>query len=95
MDNAGTHFKTPRRNKVTKQYYRRKVEQTDIQRKSTNRRRVLTKIPRLLHLDLTKKLKARASEEHFAITGLKGGTDLARLRRKAENRDKWKKGVNL
>ena len=82
-------------NKAIKQYYRRKVEQTDIPRKSTNRGRVLTTIPRLLHLDLTTRLKARASEEHFAITGLKDGTDLARLRLQEENRDKWKKGVNL
>jgi hypothetical protein len=82
-------------NKAIKQYYQRKVEQTDVPRKSTNRGRVLTTLPRLLQLDLTRKLSARERNENFAITGLKNGTDLAILRRKAENRDNWRDSVKL
>ena len=81
-------------NKAIKQYYRRKVEQTDLPRKSTNRGRVLTTIPRLLQLDL-RKLSKRTSMNHFAINKLSNGTHLAKLKLKAENRDNWKKGVNL
>jgi exonuclease III len=82
-------------NKAIKQYYQRKVEQTDVPRKSTNRGRVLTTLPRLLQLDLTRKLSARERNENFAITGLKNGTDLAILRRKAENRDNWRDSVKI
>ena len=81
-------------NKAIQHYYRRKVEQTDTARKSTRRGRVLTTIPRLLQLDI-KKLAKRTKNEHFAIDEFKTGTDLAILRQKAGNRDKWKKGVNL
>ena len=80
--------------KAIKQYYRRKVEQSDTPRKSTRRGRVLTTIPRLLQLDV-KKLGKRTSKEHFAINELSTGTDLVLLRLKADNRDNWKKGVNL
>ena len=48
-----------------------------------------------LQLDLTRKLSARERNENFAITGLKNGTDLAILRRKAENRDNWRDSVKL
>ena len=81
-------------NMAIKQHYRRKVEQTDIPRKSTRRGRVLTTIPRLLQLDI-KRLAKRASMEHFATNELSTGTHLAILRKKAENRDNWKKGVKL
>ena len=81
-------------NTAIKQYYRRKVEQTDIPRKSTNRGSVLTTIPRLLQLDL-KKLSKCTSMNDFATNELSTGTHLAKLRRKADNRDNRKKGVNL
>ena len=76
-------------NMAIKQHYRRKVEQTDIPRKSTRRGRVLTTIPRLLQLDI-KKLAKRASMDELST-----GTHLAILRKKAENRDNLKKGVKL
>ena len=84
---------TPGNTAIT-QYYRRKVEQIDVPRKSTRRGRVLTTIPRLLHLDI-QKLEKRTRLEHFAINELSTGTHLLTLRRKAENRKNWKKGVKL
>ena len=81
-------------NKAIKQYYRRKVAQSDTPRKSTRRGRVLTTIPRLLQLDI-QKLSMRTRKEHFAIEELSKGRDLALLRWKAENRDHWKIGVDL
>ena len=49
---------------------------------------MLRTIPRLLHLDHLTKLTERARDEHFTLKGLNNGTDLAKLRRKEENRDK-------
>lgn len=79
-------------NRVIRQYFQRKITQADEARKTTNRGRVLTTLPRLLHLDLTVKLKNR-SMNLFAVTGLMTGTDLAKLRRRAENRKLWREGV--
>jgi hypothetical protein len=49
----------------------------------------------LTTLDLTRKLTERERKENFAITGLNDGTDLAILRRKAENRDDWRDSVKI
>jgi len=81
-------------NTAIKQYYRRKVEQTDIPRKSTRRGRVLTTIPRLLQLDI-QKLGKLIRKDNFAIRELKTGGDLVLLKLKAGNRDNWKKSVTL
>ena len=54
----------------------------------------MTTIPRLLQLDI-QKLGTRTRKENFAISELKTGGDLALLKRKAGNRDNWKKSVTL
>ncbi len=45
----------------------------------------------------TRKLteRERKKRKDFAIKGLKSGTDLAILRRKAENRDNWRVSVKI
>jgi len=82
-------------NKVIKQYFQRKIIATDKAKKTTNRGRVLTTLPRLLQRDIMEKLPTKQRrKELFAIESIKTGTDLELLRRKAENRDLWKKSVN-
>jgi exonuclease III len=82
-------------NKVIKQYYQRKIIATDKAKKTTNRGRVLTTLPRLLQRDIMEKIPTNQRRKAlFAIDCLKTGTDLAKLRQKAQNRDLWKKSVN-
>jgi hypothetical protein len=83
-------------NKVIKQYFQRKIIATDKAKKTTNRGRVLTTLPRLLQRDIMEKLPSTQRRKNlFAIESFKTGTDLELLRRKAENRDLWKKSVNV
>ena len=83
-------------NKLMKQYFQRKIMNTDRARKTTNRGRVLTTLPRLLQRDITEKLTTtRQRKDLFAIDCLKTGTDLAKLRHKAQNQDLWKKSVKV
>ena len=83
-------------NKVMKQYFQRKIIATDKAKKTTNRGRVLTTLPRLLQRDIMEKLKTkRQRNDLFAIDSFKTGTDLEILRQKAQNRDVWKKSVKV
>ena len=61
-------------NQVMIQYFQRKIMNSDIARKTTNRGRVLTTLPRLLQRDIMEKLKTkRQRNDLFAIDSLKTG----------------------
>ena len=79
--------------KVMVQYFQRRYSNDAPVRKQTRRGRVLTTLPRLLHLDL-EKLTEYDRRNLFAVTGLENGTQLVTLRAKAQNRQLWRKGIN-
>ena len=56
------------------------------------RGRVLTTVPRVLHLDMQLVGKAKRAAM-FGTEGLETGTDLAKLKLVAANREKWKRNV--
>ena len=68
---------------------------TDNAKKTTNRGKVLTTLPRLLQRDISEKLTPRERKDLFAIKGLNNWNDLAILRQKAQNRDNWKNSVEV
>ena len=73
-------------------YFRRRAAQGEDPRARTRRGRVLTTVPRLLHLDMQLVGKARRAAM-FGAEGLETGTDLAKLKLVATNREKWKRNV--
>ena len=80
-------------NKVMRQYFRRRITNVEPVRKTSRRERVLTTIPRLLQMDL-QSLTKTARMNHFNVNELMTGTDLEKLRRKAQNQHLWRKGVD-
>jgi len=63
-------------NQVMIQYFQRKIMNSDIARKTTNRGKGLTTLSRLLQRDITEKLKTpRQRKDLFAIDRLKTGTN--------------------
>ena len=80
-------------NRVMKQYFQRRTTNAEPVRKASRRGRVLTTIPRLLQLDL-QSLTKTARMNHFNVTELSTGNDLQTLRRRAQNQNLWRKGVD-
>ena len=73
-------------------YFRRRTAQEKDPRARTRGGTVLTTIPRVLHLDMqlvgrTKRATVLGAE------GLETGTDLAKVKLVAANREKWKRNV--
>ena len=73
-------------------YFRRRAAQGEDPRARTRRGRVLTMVPRLLHLDMQLFGKVRRAAM-FGAEGLETGTDLAKMKLVAANREKWKSNV--
>ena len=73
-------------------YFRRRAVQGENPRARTRRGRLLTTIPRVLHLDMQLVGKARRLAM-FGAEGLENGTDLSKLKLVAANREKWKRNV--
>ena len=80
-------------NRVMKQYFRRIITNVEPARKTSRRERVLTTIPRLLQLDL-QSLSTTTRLNLFTVTELSTGTDLVKLRLRAQNQLLWRKGVD-
>ena len=73
-------------------YFRRRAAQGEDPRARMRRGRVLTMVPRVLRLDMQLVGKARRAAM-FGAEGLETGTDLAKLKLVAANREKWKCNV--
>jgi len=73
-------------------YFRRRAAQGEDPRARTRRGRVLTTVPPVLYLDMQLVGKARRAAM-FGAAELETGTDLAKLKLVAANREKWKRNV--
>ena len=77
--------------RATTAFFQRRVAQEDPRARS-RQGRVLMTIPRVLHLDM--QLVGRAKRATvFGAEGLETGTDLAKVKLVAANREKWKRSV--
>jgi hypothetical protein len=81
-------------NKVMRKFYVKKEQLDQDARRATNRSRLLTTLPRILQKDL-KKLSEAECKDAFATNKLTTSADLAILSNKAQNRNGWRRGVEI
>ena len=78
---------------MTTQLCQSKAMGANEDRKPTRRGRALTTLPRLLQRDLRERLTAHERRARFSVYDLESGRRLSVLRMKAENRGRWRSGV--
>jgi K+/H+ antiporter YhaU regulatory subunit KhtT len=78
-----------------RQYFQRKESQIEQARVKTRRGRLLTTIPRLIQLDILRIKKPKERRELLGTDNFNSGTNLSLLKKKAENRNKWKEIVDI
>ena len=80
--------------RVITQFYQSKAMGANEERKPTRRGRALTTLPRLLQRGLRERLTVHERRMHFNVDDLENGRHVNVLRMKAENRSRWRSGVD-